>query len=233
MTFRVIISAFAFALFLLGMGGVHADRTTDRPVVAEAAAFSVPQVADFNANSIGDPLGLLSSADEAPDSDNETEDLFPVRTVMRDVDRTMRPARAIRHRWQPHNAGAPPVPPPEHGAANKWTPSAETLLDATTSALGTVGGPDGKSSPKPASSTDLPSSFLPSASSIRSAATRDADRRRFTPAEHLVLLKSDPSSRRLAHALACASEHPWPFRARRSVRIGTPIPMKSDQWGTS
>ncbi len=225
-TFRVIISAFALALFLLGTGGASVD-TTDGPGASDAAVFAVAELAAPEENSLEDALALLSSSSQASDNDNETEELCAVGTVARCSNQEMRPGRTLAHRWHPHNAGAPPVPPPQDRAGIRWTVAGLTDLHVRAKALGRRIGSDAKLSLEPLLSAHPTASLLPSAPSIRSAAAQDASRRR-SPPKHLFLSSSDSLSRPLARAFACASE-----RQCHLVRVSTPFSMKLERWGTS
>jgi hypothetical protein len=177
-TFRVIIGAFAVAFFLLGSSDSYAFTTTDLPAAAEATALAGTDAVSADAESLEDALAFLSSANPAADSDNETEEFCAAATVARRLILTQRPAPALRYPWKPQNAGAPPLPPPEGSAGNQRTPFEVTQPDAKTSASGRVGGPDGRSSLKPAFFASSPT-----LGSSRRIANAERDRTRRQPAQ--------------------------------------------------
>lgn len=220
------MSAFAIALFLLGTGGARAD-STDGTAASEAAIFAVAEMASPKADSLEDALALLSSSSQASDSDNESEELCTVGTVARCSNREMRPGRTLAHRWHPHNAGAPPVPPPQGPAEISWTKAEVTDLAAWASSSGPDIGPNSKPTPRLQFSEHFAASIFERAPSIRNAGTRDFSRRR-SPARRVILSSSESFSRPLARASACASERLPDF-----VRVSTPISMTIKRWGTS
>ena len=224
MTFRVIIGAFAVAFFLFGSSDSDAFATTDMPAVAEATAHAGADAVSAGAESLDDALAFLSDTNSAADSDNETDEVCADASVAPRSNLTQRPARALRYRWKPQNAGAPPLPPPEGSNRNQRTPFEVTQPDAKTRASGRVGGPDGMSSPKPAFFAFPPHSVLPGALPARSAAARDASPRRSPAATRLLLLNPDILQRQSA----CASG-----RRRHFVRASTSVSTKSERWGTS
>ncbi|WP_324353882.1 hypothetical protein [Methyloceanibacter sp.] len=200
--------------------------TADAQVVAEAAAGAVSDVASPAALIPGDALQLLLGDSQSSDSDSE--ELCGVAKVVCGWDRRLLLAPENKPAWRPHQAGAPPVPPPERRAAIVWTPFQATLLDLETLTPGDVGGPDGESPLKPATKASATPFSLPCAQSIRSAAARDAQRLKSPPAKHPLLSRPDILSWQLAHALACAPE-----RHRRFVRIENFLSMKSLPWRAS
>jgi len=227
-TFRVIIGAFAVAFFLFGSSDSDAFATTDMPAATEATAHAGADAVSAGAEFLDDALAFLSGTNSAADSDNETDEVCADATVAPRSNLTQRPARALRYRWKPQNAGAPPLPPPEGSTRNQRTPFEVTQPDAKTRASGRVGGPDGTSSPKPAFFAFPPHSVLPGALPARSAAARDASPRRSPAETHLLLLNPDIPQRQPARAPACASE-----RQRHFVHASTSVSTKSERWGTS
>jgi len=198
------------------------------PGVAEATAHAGADAVSAGAEFLDDALAFLSGTNSAADSDNETDEVCADATVAPRSNLTQRPARALRYRWKPQNAGAPPLPPPEGSTRNQRTPFEVTQPDAKTRASGRVGGPDGTSSPKPAFFAFPPHSVLPGALPARSAAARDASPRRSPAETHLLLLNPDIPQRQPARAPACASE-----RQRHFVHASTSVSTKSERWGTS
>jgi hypothetical protein len=227
-TFRVIIGAFAVAFFLFGSSDSDAFATTDMPAVAEATAHAGADAVSAGAESLDDALAFLSGTNSAADGDTETDEFCADATVAPRSNLTQRPARALRYRWKPRNAGAPPLPPPEGSARNQRTPFEVTQPDAKTRASGRVGGPDSMSSPNPAFFASSPHSVLPGALPAPSAAARDASPRRSPAETHRVLLNPDIPQRQPTRAPACASE-----RQRRFVHASTSVSTKSERWGTS